>query len=131
MNTKKSILAVAVLFVLSNMLTTLWYMAMDDANYVAFRRDEINYAGLILNHLIFVMGFVYLFPFYIKSQNSYAKSVLFGAVVSAIMFLPTGLVVRSIWQVDFNLIFVLNTLVHITIGGVLGLVLRMIYNYKK
>ena len=131
MSFKKSSLVVILLFIASNVLTTTWYMLTDDANMVSFRRSEINYGGLMLNHLIFVMGFVYLFPSYIKSQNTKLQAFLFGIVVAAIMFIPTGLVVRSIWQVEINLIFLMNTLAHLTIGGILGLLSSLIYNYKR
>ena len=131
MNVKKSVLSVLLLFICSNVLTTLWYMLTDDSNFVSFRRSEINYGGLMLNHLLFVIGFVYLFPFFIRDQNTKLKAFVFGLIIAAIMFLPTGLVVRSIWKVDFNLIFVLNTIVHAVIGGILGIVISIIYNYKK
>ncbi len=131
MNIKKSIFSVFALFVVSNVLTTVWYILTDEANYVSFRRSEINYGGLTLNHLIFVIGFVYLFPYFIKDQNTRWKSFVFGVVLASIMFLPTGIVVRSIWQVDFNIIFVLNAIAHAIIGGVLGIILKVIYDYKK
>ena len=131
MNIKKTILSILVLFIVSNALTTLWYMLSDDANLVSFRRDEINYGGLILNHLIFVSGFVYLFPYFIKEQNRKAEAFLYGAVLASIMFIPTGLVVRSIWQVDFNAVFAYNTVAHLIIGGILGIITSIIYNYKK
>lgn len=131
MNIKKSILAVLLLFIASNVLTTLWYMLSDDANFVSFRRSEMNYAGLMLNHLIFVMGFVYLFPTYIKAHNTRLYAFWFGMVLAGIMFIPTGLVVRSIWEVEFNLIFLLNSMAHLFIGGVLGLISSLLYNYKR
>lgn len=131
MNYKKSILGVILLFITSNLLTTTWYMLTDDANFVSFRKTEINYGGLMLNHFIFVMGFVYLFPNYIRSKNSKLNAFLFGSILAAIMFIPTGLVVRSIWKVDFNQIFLMNTVAHLAIGGVLGIVLSLIYNYKR
>ncbi len=131
MSTKKSILSILLLFILSNVLTTLWYQLTDEANFVSFRKDEINYAGLMLNHIIFVSGFMYLFPYFIKGQNTKPKAFLYGVILSSIMFIPTGLVVRSVWQVDFNAIFVFNTIAHLVIGGILGIVLSLIYNYKK
>lgn len=131
MNLRKSFLAVVVLFIISNLLTTIWYMVTDDANFVSFRREEINYVGLVLNHLIFVAGFVYLFPNYITDRNSKLNAFWYGSVLAAIMFVPTGMVVRSIWQVDFNLIFLMNSIAHLVIGGVMGIVLSLIYNYKK
>ena len=84
-----------------------------------------------MNHLIFAVGFVYLFPSYIKDKNTGINAFWFGLVLAAIMFIPTGLVVRSIWKVDFNQIFLMNTLAHLVIGGAMGLVLSLIYNYKK
>lgn len=131
MNYKKSILGVILLFIVSNLLTTSWYMLTDDANFVSFRRSEINYGGLMLNHLIFVLGFVYLFPNYIKDNNSKPNAFWFGVVIAGIMFVPIGLVVRSIWQVDFNQIFLMNTIAHLIIGGLLGIILSLIYNYKR
>ncbi len=131
MNFKKSILAIILLFIASNVLTTSWYMLTDTANFVSFRRSEINYGGLMLNHLVFVMGFVYLFPTYLRAKNTKLNAFWFGLVLAAIMFIPTGLVVRSIWQVDFNFIFLMNTIAHLVIGGVLGLLASLVYNYKR
>ena len=131
MNIKKTIIAVLLLFVVSNVLTTVWYMLTDNANFVSFRRDEINYAGLVFNHLVFVIGFAYLFPFFIKNQNNILRAFWFGMVLAAIMFIPSGMVVRSIWQVDFDFIFLMNTLAHLCIGGILGLTIYLVYNYKN
>jgi putative effector of murein hydrolase LrgA (UPF0299 family) len=131
MNFKKSIFAVILLFLVSNILTTGWYMFTDDENFVAFRRDEVNYVGLIINHLIFVICFVYLFPYLVRGKNNKLHAFWFGVVLAVIMFIPTGLVVRSIWKVDFNSIFLMNTLAHLIIGGVLGIISSLIYNYKK
>ncbi|MDC6366693.1 MULTISPECIES: hypothetical protein [Flavobacteriaceae] len=131
MTVKKSVLSVLLLFILSNVLTTVWYMVTDDANYVPFRRSETNYLGLILNHLVFVLGFVYLFPSFIKERNTMGNALWYGVVLSGIMFIPTGLVVRSIWQVNFDAIFLANTLAHLTIGGILGLVLFLVTKKKK
>ncbi len=131
MNIKKFTLAVIALFIVSNVLTTVWYMITDDANFVPFRREEVNYLGLLLNHLLFVIGFLYLFPFLISERNTKGNAFIFGLVLASIMFIPTGMVVRSIWQVEFNAIFLLNALVHALIGGVIGLTARFIYNYRK
>lgn len=131
MHVKKTVLSIVLLVVVSTVLTTLWYLVTDDANMVSFRRDQINYNGLMLNHLIFVLGIVYLFPMLLEKHNTVLKSFWFGMVLAAIMFIPTGCVVRSIWQVDFNTIFILNSIAHLAIGGVLGLIFRIIHNYKK
>ncbi len=131
MNYKKSILAIIILFIVSNVLTTIWYMVTDDANFVPFRRTEINYGGLMLNHLIFAAGFVYLFANQIQNNNTKLAAFKYGVVLSTIMFIPTGLVIRSIWKVDFNTIFLMNAMAHMIIGGVLGIVQSLIYNYKK
>ncbi len=131
MSIKKSIFSVLILFIVSNVLTTLWYMLTNDANYVAFRREEVNYIGLIINHLVFVVGFVYLFPFYIKTHNTLLRAFLYGIILAAIMFVPTGIVVRSIWNVDFNTIFFWNAIAHFIIGGILGVIIYLIFNYKN
>lgn len=126
MTIKKSVLSVLVLFILSNVLTTVWYITTDDANYVPFRRSETNYLGLMTNHLLFTIGFVYLFPSYIKERKTIRNAFLYGLVLAGIMFIPTGLVVRSIWRVDFDTIFLLNIMAHLVIGGILGVVLFLI-----
>ncbi len=131
MNTKKMVLAVIVAFVLSNLLTTVWYMLTDEANTVPYRRDEINYPALMLNHLLYVGLIVYLFPFYYKTSPQTGRGFVFGCLAATLMFLPQAIVVRAIWKVDFNLIFVLNTLAHLLIGGIIGLAIAFIYNYKN
>ena len=131
MSFKKFIVLSLLLFIISNILTTVWYMSTDVANFVPFRREEVNYGGLMLNHLLFVIGFAYLFPFYAGVYNSKARAFLFGVILAGIMFIPTGLVVRSIWTVDFNLIFLINSLAHLAIGGLLGWISHIVYNYKR
>ena len=131
MSFKKSILATVVLFIVSNVLTTVWYMISDDANMVSFRRAEMNYGGLMVNHLLFAIGFVYLFPYYYQNFKSFGRAFLYGVIMAAIMFIPTGIVVRSIWEVDFNTIFIFNSMAHLVIGGVMGLVAAFIYNKNQ
>lgn len=130
MNTKKNILAVLVAFVLSNVLTTIWYMLTDEANYVPYRREEINYGALVFNHLIYAGLIVYLFPFYYRANPMRSRAFSFGVIMGAIMFVPQALVVRAIWDVDINTIFFLNTLAHLLIGGLMGLSISLFYNDK-
>jgi len=131
MTIKKSLLAGLAAFILSNILTTLWYMLTDEANFVPYRREEMNYGGMMLNHLIYAGIFVYLFPYYYEKYLSLGKGFLFGVLMAAMMFIPQALVVRSIWEVDINTIFFLNTLAHLAIGGIIGLVTALIYGKKK
>lgn len=131
MNVKKSILAIIAAFVVSNILTTVWYMLSDDGNYVSFRREEVNYIGLMLNHLIYAGGFVYLFSSFYEKEPKLSRGFLYGVVMAMVMFIPSGIVVRSIWTVDFNTIFVLNSIAHLLIGGIMGLVVAFIYKSKK
>ena len=106
-------------------------MLSDNANMVSFRREEMNYLGLMLNHFIYAIGFVYLFPYYYEQHKTYVSAFIFGGILSAIMFIPTGIVVRSIWLVDFKAIFILNSIAHIIIGGIMGLLLAFIFNFKN
>ncbi len=131
MNLKKTILAIIALFFISNVLTSIWYMLMDDANHVPFRRETINYAGLMANHLIYASIFVILFPSFYEKSSKMFNAFLFGALMGTVMFLPSGMVVRSIWQVDFDQIFILNSIAHIVIGGIMGIIMALIYNFKN
>lgn len=131
MNFKKSILAVVAAFLVSNILTTVWYMVSDDANFVSFRRPEMNYIGLVINHLIYAGIFVYLFSSFYEKAPKLSRAFLYGSLMAAVMFIPSGIVVRSIWTVDFNGIFVFNSMAHVFIGGIMGIVVAFIYNYKK
>lgn len=131
MNLQKSILAVIASFLLSNVLTSVWYMLSDDANFVSFRKEEMNYLGLMVNHLIYASIFVYLFSSFYEKAPKLSRGFLYGTLMGALMFIPSGIVVRSIWTVDFNSIFLLNSIAHVVIGGIMGLVVSLIYNYKK
>ncbi|MDN5203717.1 hypothetical protein QQ008_20170 [Fulvivirgaceae bacterium BMA10] len=130
MNTKKTIIAVVVAFLLSNVLTTIWYTITDTSNYVPFRREEINYGLLVLNHLIYAGLLVYLFPVYYEKYLKRSYAFVFGCVTAAIMFIPQALVVRAIWTVDVNLMFFLNTVAHLLIGGIIGWVISFIYGKR-
>lgn len=127
MNLKKSILAIFAAFLVSNVLTTLWYMLTDEANFVPYRRPEINYAGLLANHLLYAGLFVYFFPYYYERSPKKIQGFIYGLLMGALMFLPSAMVIRSIWEVDFNTIFILNSLAHVFIGGAMGFVVALIY----
>ena len=131
MSVKKSILSILIAFLISNILTTLWYMVMDEANYVPYRRDEINYLGLVLNHFIYAVLMVLLFPSFYSKATKKPRAFLFGVIGSALMFIPQAVVVRSIWKVDFNAIFILNTIAHLIIGGLMGLSISFIYGKQN
>lgn len=128
MKTKHFILSALAAFVVSNILTTIWYMLMDESNYVPFRREEMNYAALILNHLIYAVLMVYFYPFYHTKKPSGIAAFVFGILIAALMFIPQALVVRSIWTVNINANFFMNTIAHLVIGGVMGVVIRLISN---
>ena len=131
MNIKKITFAVIATFLVSNLLTTIWYMATDDANYVPYRREEINFLGLMFNHLLYALLFVIMFTPYYERKPSISSAFVYGLLMSAVMFIPTGIVVRSIWKVDFNTIFFFNSMVHLIIGGIMGLLVSAIYNFQK
>lgn len=127
MSSKKSILAVVVAFVLSNVLTTVYYMITDEPNMVPYRRDEMNYGALMLNHLIYAGIFVYLFPSFYQKAPKLSRGFLFGVLMAAMMFVPQALVVRAIWTVDINTIFFINSVAHLLIGGIIGIVTAFIH----
>lgn len=130
-STKKKLIALVVTFILSNVLTTLYYMMTDDANMVEYRRDEMNYGALMMNHLIYAGLFVFFFPYYYQRHEKPANGFLFGILMGALMFIPQALVVRAIWKVDINAIFFLNTTAHLIIGGIMGLATALIYGKAK
>lgn len=131
MSSKKSLLALVVAFVLSNVLTTVYYMLTDEANMVPYRRDEINYAALMANHFIYAGIFVYLFPTFYQKDPKLSKGFLFGVLMAAMMFVPQALVVRAIWEVEINTIFFANTLAHLLIGGIIGMATGLIHGGKN
>ena len=131
MSTKKTLLSVVVAFLLSNILTTIWYAATDEANYVPYRREEINYLALVLNHLVYAGIMVFFFPYFYAKATRKIRGFAFGVMMATLMFLPQAMVIRAIWAVDFDAIFILNTLAHLIIGGIMGLSLSIIYDYKN
>ncbi len=50
----------------------------------------------------------------------------FGAIIAGLMFIPSALVVRSIWTVEINTIFFANTLAHLVIGGIMAIAIHFI-----
>ena len=127
MSTKKSLLAIVVTFVLSNVLTTVYYMVTDEANMISYRRDEMNYLALMANHLIYAALMVYFFPTYYVKNPVKSRAFVFGVLIAALMFIPQALVVRAIWTVDINTIFFVNTFAHLFIGGIMGTSIALIY----
>ncbi len=123
MPTKTFVLATVVAFLVSNVLTTLWYLLMDAPNVVPFRRETMNYGLLALNHLIYAALMVHFYPYYKAKHSKLGGAFRFGVLIAAIMYIPQALVIRSIWTVDVNTIFILNTLAHLVIGGAMGVTL--------
>ena len=131
MNLKKFIFSTFITFFFSTLLTTIWYSLSSEANTVSFTRATPNYGLLTTNHLLYAIGFVYLFPFYYNNFKTTKSAFLYGVIVASIMFIPTGLVVRAIWEVEFDMIFIINTFIHILIGGITGVITALIYNRNK
>lgn len=128
MSTKKSLLALVIAFILSNVLTTAYYMITDEANMIPYRRDEMNYLALMANHLIYAGLMVHFFPSYYSLNPVRSRAFLFGVLIAALMFVPQALVVRAIWTVDINTIFFVNTLGHLLIGGIMALSIAMVFD---
>ena len=128
MNFKKASLALVTGFILSNLLTTVYYILTDEPNFVPIRREETIFIGLILTHLVFVGIMVAMFPRWVRNEGSLAmQGAVFGLLMSAMMFIPQAILVRSIWTVDFNLIFVINSIAHLVIGAIVGASIALIY----
>lgn len=120
MTTKRFVLATVIAFLISNILTSLWYMLMDGPNEVPFRRETMNYGLLMANHLIYAGLMVYFYHYHFAQRSTVGAAFIFGVLIAALMFIPQALVVRSIWTVDVNPVFFLNTLAHLVIGGVMA-----------
>jgi hypothetical protein len=126
---KSKIYAIIVGVLSSNVLTTAYYMITSSPNHMgAFQRPEYNYLGLMVNHIIYVSILVLTFArWYRTSDGSVIKQgVIYGLLMAAIMYLPQAFVVRSIWLVEFNLIFVSNIVAHLMIGAIIGLLVAAI-----
>jgi hypothetical protein len=126
---KSKIYAIIAGVLLSNILTTVYYLITAGPNHMgAFQRPEYNYLGLMVSHIIHVSILVLTFTrWYRRSDNSVIQQgVIYGVLMAALMYLPQAFVVRSIWFVEFNLIFVLNIAAHLIIGAVMGLVVASI-----
>lgn len=57
------------------------------------------------------------------TDTTLKQGSIFGLPMAAMMFIPQAILMRSIWTVDFNGIFVLNTIAHLGIGVVVGLII--------
>ena len=128
MNTGKALTALVVGFLLSNILTTIYYIVTASMNTVPFQREQQVFVGLFLTHLIFVGIMVYMYPRWSRAGDSaVAQGALFGALMAAMMFIPQAVLVRSIWTVDFNTIFVANVVAHTVIGAMVGVAIALIH----
>jgi hypothetical protein len=126
---KSKVYAIIAGVLLSNVLTTVYYIITSRPNHMGpFQRPEYNYLGLMASHIIYVCILVLTFTkWYRTSDNAIIKQgVIYGILMAAMMYLPQAFVVRSIWFVEFNLIFVFNILAHLTIGAIIGLVVASI-----
>ena len=127
MTGKKTALALIAGFIASNVLTTIYYLITDEPNFVPIRRDQTIYAGMMLTHLIFVGIMVVMFPRWVHTTGSLlSQGALFGALMAGMMFIPQAILVRSIWTVDFNVIFIINSIAHVVIGAVIGMIIAQI-----
>jgi hypothetical protein len=128
---KKIILAIVAAFVLSNVLTTVYYVITAAPNHMGnFQRPEYNYAGLMVNHLIYAMILVMTFRRWYRTGDGpvVRQAALYGLIMAAMMYLPQAFVVRSIWFVEFNAIFLANIVAHLSIGVIIGAVVGYVMN---
>ena len=75
--------------------------------------------------LLFCLALIY------EKSTKLIRGLYYGLLMSALMFIPSGIIVRSIWTVEFNSIFLGNCLAHLVIGGIMGMAVALIHNYKK
>ncbi len=130
--TRTSIALSAVLaFIASNVLSTAYYMATATENTVAFARDVPRYELLTANHLVFAVALAWLYPRFIDHGSRATAGLRFGAMMGLVMFVPTGLVVRGIWTVDFDAIFLANCAFHIGCGAVLGWIVARVQGARS
>ncbi len=127
---KKFIGSFIVCFLLNNILTIAWYTFTAEANTVPFKREQPDYLLLQLNHIVFAFILAYVYPMGYKGGNLVTEGFRFGVLMGILMFLPTGLVVRGIWQVPANLMFVYNTIFHAIASGICGIGIAFIYGKK-
>ncbi|WP_372371194.1 hypothetical protein [Candidatus Uabimicrobium sp. HlEnr_7] len=127
---KKFLAAFITCFLISNVLTIVWYTATADANSVPFKREQPDYLLLQLNHIVFAFILAYIYPIGYKGGSLLKEGFCFGVLMGILMFLPTGLVVRGIWEVPANLMFVFNTIFHALAGGVCGVGIAFTYGKK-
>jgi hypothetical protein len=126
---KSKIYAIIAGVLLSNVLTTVYYLMTSSPNHMgAFQRPEYNYLGLMVNHIIYVSIVVLTFTRWYRTDDGSVlkQGIIYGLLMAAIMYLPQAFVVRSIWFVEFNLIFVFNILAHLVIGAMIGLMVASI-----
>jgi hypothetical protein len=123
---KSKIYAIIAAVLLSNLLTTVYYIITSSPNHMgAFQRPEYNYLGLMVNHIIYVSIAVSTFTRWYRAGDGgiVKQGIIYGVLMAAIMYLPQAFVVRSIWYVEFNLIFVFNIVAHLCIGAIIGFVI--------
>ena len=131
MSTKKFFISLIAGFVTSMILTSIYYYIMDEPNMVDMRRSEMIYPGLMATHLLFVGLMILIYQRWRRVEESAVRQgSIFGVLMAAMMFIPQAVLVRSIWTVDFNGIFIVNIIAHLLIGAVIGIVIALIIERK-
>src|SRR5689334_17806848 len=101
----KSTLAVTVISAVSN---SVYYAATAAMNHLAFTRPMPLLGLMLANHVVYALLMTYLYPRFARTGSN-GEAAWFGTVMGALMFIPTGLVVRSAWEVPADLVFLSNT----------------------
>ena len=128
---KKFVMALAAAFLISVVFNTIYYAVTAEGHTFVLTKAEPNFALIMLNHVVFALLLVYLFPIFYRDGSSIVEGAKFGALMGLVMFVPTGLVVRGAWDVPITPYFYLDIVMAAVITAIMGIAIGMIYGQKK
>jgi hypothetical protein len=108
--------------VVSMITNSVYYFVTAEMNHLAITRPMPLMGMMIANHVVFALLMSYIYPRY-KRSESLSEGATYGVLMGAVSFIPSGLVVRSAWDVPAGLPFVANIICALVTGALMGLVI--------
>ena len=118
-------ISVAVTTILSAILNTAYYTATHEMNVLSFTRTEPLFGLIMANHIVYAILLNIVWKRF-KRSGTGQEGLTFGAIMGAVMFLPTGLVIRGAWDVPADVSFLCNSLFAIVSSAILGFAISKI-----
>lgn len=114
--------------IISMIGNTIYFTATHEYHAFEMTKSEPIMGMMILNHVVYAAMMTYLISRFVGKDDDVIKTGMWlGACLGVVMFVPSGLIVRSAWEVPITYFFALDIIFEILLSGLMGITVGWLY----